>query len=785
MVAKSIDRVGVLGAGIMGTGIACHLANAGLEVVLLDIPPPDGKGGRNAFAEGALAKAKKGKPSPIFHASMFDRIEVGNLEDDLGKLASCQWVVEAVKEDLGIKQRLFAQLEEVCGPDTIISSNTSGLPLAQLVEGRSESFKRRFMITHFFNPVRYMALLELVAGPDTDPLVQRRMAAFSEDVLGKGVVWGKDTPNFIANRIGTYAMLRCLREMDAQGASVELIDAVFGRPLGRPKSAVFRTADIVGLDLLVAVSEHCHEGLPDDPQRDVYDPPAWLREMVAAGLLGQKSGSGFYKKGKKSDDNPKGLDVFDRKEKAYRPLQKVRVDSLGRARNIDDLATRMKTVVFADDEAGKLAWPVLRDTLAYSATLVGEIADDIASIDQAMRWGFAWDVGPFETWDALGFRAVAERMQAEGLSLPGWVSARLSEGKESLYDAGGLGEVTAQKDPRRVDLTTLKARGAKVVKSNSGASLVDVGEGIFALEFHTKGNAIDADITTMILDGIDWVEENGRGLVIYNEGEHFSFGANLMLIFMLAQSQEWAKVEEASATLQRGVQRIRYARVPVIAAPHGMALGGGCEIVLAAGSAAGVRAHAELYTGLVEVGVGLLPGAGGTVNTLFGMLERLPDGAQIDTLQVVGQAFQQIALAKVSTSAEEARALGYLPQKAILSLDRRRQLHDAKWTAIGLAEAGYRPPAPRAFTLPGESGIATLRTMVHSMVQAGQASPHDAHIAGKIAHVLCGGAAGHTRRVTEQQMLDLEREAFLSLCGEPKSQERIQHMLMNNKPLRN
>ncbi|MEE2902366.1 MAG: 3-hydroxyacyl-CoA dehydrogenase/enoyl-CoA hydratase family protein [Myxococcota bacterium] len=785
MTTESIERVAVLGAGIMGTGIACHLANAGLEVVLLDIPPPDGKGSRNAFADGALKKAQKAKPSPIYHKGLFGRIQTGNLEDDLGLLSECQWVVEAVKEDLAIKQSLFTKVEEVVSESTIISSNTSGIPLAQLIEGRSESFVERFMITHFFNPVRYMRLLELVSGPNTSQDVKDRMEAFAQDVLGKGVVWAKDTPNFVANRIGTYAMMRCLKEMETQGLSIEEVDAIFGRPLGRPKSAVFRTGDLVGLDLLMAVTEHCYEGLPNDPRRDMYKASSWVHDLVAAGNLGQKSGSGFYRKTKKSDDNPKGLEVWDYKTGAYRAIQKVRISSLGVARNQDELTDRLNTVIWAEDEAGKMAWPVLRDTLAYSAELVGEIADDQLSIDNGMKWGFGWDSGPFETWDALGFAKVAEKMKAEGVELPTWVTEKLQAGDSSIYGEGGTGALIAQSDAKRTSLTTRKAQGAKVVMSNSGASVIDIGDDVCALEFHTKANAIDADITAMLFEAVDYAEANAKGLVIYNEGEQFSLGANLMLIFMYAQQQQWDQCEEASRTLQNAVQRIRYAKVPVVAAPHGMALGGGCEIMLAAGSGAGCRPHAELYTGLVEVGVGLIPGAGGTVNTLFGLLERIPEGAQVDITPFVGKAFEQIAMAKVSTSAEEARGLGYIPARAQITLDRSRQLHDAKAYALGLYNSGYRAPKPRAFRLLGESGIATLNTMVQGLVQGGQATEHDALIAGKVAHVLCGGASGHVRKVTEQEMLDLEREAFVSLVGEQKSQDRISHMLMKNKPLRN
>jgi 3-hydroxyacyl-CoA dehydrogenase len=784
-VASHIDRVGVLGAGIMGTGIACHLANAGVEVLLLDIPPPDGKGGKNAFAERAMVQALKASPKPLFHPSRAQRITPGNFEDDLGKLSGCQWVVEAVREDLAIKRELFAKVEKAIGPSTVVTSNTSGIPLALLTEGRSADFVQRFLITHFFNPVRYMKLLEIVSGPKTDPEVVKRMAAFCEDVLGKGVVFAKDTPNFVANRIGTFAMLRCLKEMETQGASVEEIDAIFGKPLGRPKSAVFRTADVVGLDTLALVAKNCHENLPKDPERAIYQPPKWLMEMVDKGMLGQKSGQGFYKKSKKTESNPKGLDAWDIREKTYRPLGKVRIESLGAARNIDDLGERMRTVAFAEDRAGKIAWPVLRDTLAYAMRMLGEIADDVPSIDAAMRWGFAWDVGPFETWDLLGFEKVAARMEAEGVQLAPWIQELRKSGAPSIYAALAKSGKAPKRDPKRLDLKTLKSDGAKVVKSNSGASLVDVGDGVFALEFHTKANAIDNEVGQMIADGTAWVEENGRAMVIYNEGEHFSVGANLMLIYMYAQAQDWKSIEGAVNGLQQALQRVRYAKVPVVAAPSGMALGGGCEVCLSTGSAAGLVPHAELYIGLVEVGVGLIPGAGGLMHTVFGFLDGLPNGAEIDPLQIVGQAFRQIATAQVSTSVEEGRALGYVPKKASVTMDRRRLLHDAKAYGIGLYESGYRPPVPRAFKLPGESGIATLRSMVRSMVQAGQATEHEGKIASKLAHVMCGGPGGHTRAVTEQEMLDLEREAFLSLCGEAKTQERMAYMLTNNKPLRN
>ncbi|MBI2376394.1 MAG: 3-hydroxyacyl-CoA dehydrogenase/enoyl-CoA hydratase family protein [Deltaproteobacteria bacterium] len=784
MVRARIDRVGVLGAGIMGTGIACHLANAGAEVVLLDIPPPDGKGGRNAFAIRAMELALKANPKPLFHPTRAERIAVGNLEDDLQKLSSCQWVVEAVKEDLGVKRALFARVEEVIGPDTIVSSNTSGIPLAAMVEGRSEAFRKHFLITHFFNPVRYMKLLEIISGPGTDPKAVEILATYVSDTLGKGVVYAKDTPNFIANRIGTYGMMRVMNEMDAQDATIEEIDAIFSRPLGRPKSAVFNTGDLVGIDLLLAVAQHCHEGLPNDPQRAIYETPEWVKDLVRRGQLGRKTPDkgGFFKKADKTPDNPKGLVVWDRKTQAYRPSGKIRIDSLGAAKSIDDLGERLRTVVFANDRAGRIAWPCIRDTLLYSARLLGEIADDVHSIDNAMKWGFAWDSGPFETWDLLGFRKVVEKMKADGATLPAWVAKAYDAGAQSIYGSQPAAFAT---DPRRASLADRKKAGAKIIKSNFGASLVDLGDEVAALELHTKANAIDADVGQMLVDSIDWAESNGRGLVIYNEGDNFSVGANLMVIYLLAQQKDWVQLEAAVNQLQQALQRIRYARVPVVAAPHQMALGGGCEICLAAGSGAGLVPTAELYMGLVEVGVGVIPAAGGVTNSVFGAMERITEGAELDPLPILGQVFKQIATAQVATSAEEARALGYVPLTARISMDRRRQLHDAKQLVIGLFESGYRPPLSRSFKLPGESGIATMGTMVRSMVAGGYATEHDAKISMGLAKVVCGGAAGHTRKVTEQQMLDLEREVFLSLAGEEKSQARMASILTTNKPLRN
>jgi 3-hydroxyacyl-CoA dehydrogenase len=790
---KPIRRVGVIGAGVMGSGIAAHLANAGLHAILLDIVPPNltpnlsaekgDRAARNRFAAGGLEKALKARPAAFFHPANARLVEIGNTEDDLDKLASCDLVIEAIIEKMEPKRALFERLE-AAAPQAIIASNTSGLRIAEMVEGRSAGFKQRFLVMHFFNPVRYMKLLELVVGPETSPVTLARVRHLGEDVLGKGVVIGKDTPNFIGNRIGTHAMMAAIHQMITDGLAPEDVDAITGQAMGHPRSASFRTGDIVGLDTLVHVADNCFASLTGDEERAVFEVPAYIRTMVERKLLGDKTKGGFFKKGKDG-----AIETFDPVKLEYRPKSgdeavKKAVKSIEK---VEDPAARVKKLVADPGKAGQLAWKVISRSLAYAARRVGEIADSVVAIDEAMRWGYNWELGPFETWDALGFVETADRMEKDGIELPASIKSMRHAGATSFYKGSQVFDLLQDKyvdnpaDPRTATLSVLR-RGPKPVLSNDGAEAWDLGDGVLGLTFKTKANSLDADVIGMLGQAVTKAEEDFRALVIANQGEHFCVGANIFLVAMAGTQKDTAALRNVVQTLQETVQRVKYASVPTVAAPYGMTLGGGLEICFACSA---VQAAAETYAGLVEVGVGLVPGGAGNMNMLWRALEGVPEGTHVNVFEYVAQVFKNIALARVATSAEEAKALGYFRKTDGVSLDRARQLTDAKARAIGLAEAGYHAPTPRAYRLPGESGIATLHMMVDTLVAGGQASEHDALIARKLAVVLCGGPGGASREVTEEEMLALERETFVTLACEPKSLERIQFMLLNNKPLRN
>jgi 3-hydroxyacyl-CoA dehydrogenase len=789
---KPIRRAAVIGAGVMGSGIAAHFANAGIEVLLLDIVPPNlsdaekkNRAARNRFAASGLEKAIKARPAAFYSKERARLVSVGNVEDDLNKLASVDLVVEAIIEQVEPKRALFEKLEKVVKGDCIVASNTSGLRITEMMAGRSASFKQRFLVMHFFNPVRYMKLLELVVGPDTSAETLDRIRGLGEDVLGKGVVLGKDTPNFVGNRIGCQAMLTTIHLMLEDGLAPEDIDAITGEPIGHPKSASFRTTDLVGVDTFVHVAENCYASLTSDEDRKVFEPPAFIKAMVEKKLLGDKTKGGFYRKAKDGS-----VETLDPKTLAYRPRggDKEIKNKCKELAAIEDVGERLRKLFADDGKTGRFAWKVLSRSLAYSARRVGEITDDITAIDDAMRWGYNWELGPFQTWDAIGFEAVLGRMKKDGVALPPSIEKMRASGAKSFYTADGRvfdllkGEYRAKPaDPRTVTLPALRKGNAPVLK-NDGASAWDLGDGVLGLTFATKANSIDADVIKMVEDSVAKAETDFRALVIANQGEHFCVGANLMLVVMAAQQKDWEQIRSMVKSMQYGMQRLKYASVPVVAAPFGMAVGGGLEICLGAGD---VQAAAETYAGLVEVGVGLIPGGGGNMNLLWRALEGTPDGATVDTYAIVTQMFKNIAMARVATSAEEAKTFGYFRRTAGVSFDKARLLADAKARAIGLAQSGWHPPAPRAYVLPGESGMATLAMMIGTLVDAGQASEHDAKIATKLAEVLCGGVSGGAHEVTEDEMLELEREAFVSLCGEPKSQERMQYMLMNNKPLRN
>ncbi len=653
-----------------------------------------------------------------------------------------------------------------------------------MLEGRSDAFRSNFLVMHFFNPVRYMKLLELVAGEETDPATMERMTVFGEDQLGKGIVVGKDTPNFVGNRVGCHSMTLTMQKMLEHGLTPEDVDAITGLPMGHPKSASFRTADMVGLDTMVHVSDNCYAALPDDPERDAFKIPDVVRTMVKKGILGNKSRGGFYKKTRE------GILTFDPDTLEYRPKGgdadiKKACKELG---GIADVRERVRKLVADEGKPGEVAWELLSRSMSYSANIATEIADDIEAIDDAMKWGYNWELGPFETWDALGFVATYERMKSDGIKLSDAVHQMVKSGAKSFYtDDGtmydlGKGEyVRREVDPRNQSLAEAR-RGEAAVFSNRGLEAWDLDDGVLGVTFKTKANSIDQDIVDGLFAAIDVAERDFEAIVIYNEGPHFCVGANLMSVVMSAQQKQWEQIRATCQGFQAATQRIKYASVPVVAAPYGMTVGGGLEVCLAADA---VQGFAETYSGLVEAGVGLLPGGAGNLNMLWKALGTIPDGANVEPLHLVSRVFENIAMARVAGSAFEGISFGYFNAGDQVSFDKERLLFEAKSRAIGLARAGYQPPRPRAYRLPGESGIATLQMMIETLVAGGYASEHDGLIASKIAHVLCGGVGGHSHLVTEAEMLELEAEAFISLCGEPKSQERMQHMLMKNKPLRN
>jgi len=777
----------------MGSAIAAHLANAGIRVRLLDLPGDPAKGQRrNHAAEAGLEAARRSKPASFFSPRFETLVTAGNFDDHLADAAKSDVVIEAVIENLAVKQGLYQKLE-AAGGEAIVTSNTSGLRIAELMQGRSADFQRRFCITHFFNPPRYLKLVEIVAGAATSPETIARAEELCGRLLGKGLVRAKDTPNFIANRIGTFAMMRTMAEAQQHGYTVEEVDMIFGPASGRPKSAIFRTADVVGLDTLAHVTKNCYDALPADERREVFALPDVLKQLVAQKWLGSKTKQGFYKK---VGDQILQLDL---KTLAYVPQTKPRFPSIGATRGVDDVDERLRRLLAGDDRAAALARTITYETLIYAANRLGEIADDVASIDSAMRWGFGWEQGPFQAWDALGVKATAAKMEAAGYEVPGWVKEQIAAqgegmrfyrpaaagGQEQLGQRGGFTAVP--EPPRQLSLDRVRAakRGAGTaeVERNPSASILDLGDGVFCLEFHAKLNALDPDIVTLMGKAVDRAEREGVGLVIGNDApEAFCAGANLFSLLVALGQGNFAAVEEMVVNFQNAAQRTRYARVPVVAAPFGLALGGGAEVVLGCQN---VRASAELYIGCVEVGVGLIPAGGGCMEMAARASARATDDPLFDLLALVKVPFETFARARVSTSAEEARDLWFLRAHDGVSMARETLIADAKETVLGLARAGYRPPPPRRIRVIGESGGATLRSALHSLAGVHQISEHDAKIGGHLARILSGGAVPAGSSVSEQAMLDLEREAFLSLCGEQKTRDRIQSMLQTGKPLRN
>ncbi|NTX01153.1 MULTISPECIES: 3-hydroxyacyl-CoA dehydrogenase/enoyl-CoA hydratase family protein [Myxococcus] len=792
-----IRKVAVLGAGVMGSGIAAHLANSGVRALLLDIVPPKAAPGedtstkafRNKFALGALANMRKQKPSPIMSEQVFTAIEVGNFDDDMAKIADCDWVIEVVKEDLTVKQALFEKVEKHARKDAIISSNTSGMSIVGMTQGRGAAFKKNFLVTHFFNPVRYMKLLELVAGTETDPAVMKTIHRFGEEVLGKGIVYGKDTTNFIANRIGVYGMMRTIAAMGPAELSIEEVDKIFGPAMGRPKSAVFRTADIVGLDTFVHVSKNCYDTLTQDEEREVFAIPGFLQKMVEKGMLGDKSGGGFYKKDKSSGG--KEILALDLKTLEYRAQGKVRFESLGAAREVENVKERVAVVLNGTDKAAKFAEQVTLDVLAYTSRRIPEIADDVVNVDRGVRWGFGWDLGPFEVWDAYGVKKGLARMKELGLKPAKWVEDMVATGRESFYGVEGgkdtywdipTKSVKVVPENARTQRVEYLKRGNKKVAGNDSATLWDLGDGATLLEFHTKMNSIDDQIIEMMNTALDETEKNFKGLVIGNDGSNFSAGANIVALVWAAKSGQYEDIRKLVTGFQAVNQRMRYSPVPVVTAPFNLTLGGGSEVTMGGNA---VQASAELYMGLVEVGVGLIPGGGGNMQLLRNVYGAYSTDKDFDPLPFLKKVFLAIGTAKVATSAEEARELGFLSLTDGISANRDFLLSDAKARVLGMADAGFRAPRPTRFRLGGPSGYATIDMMLYDMEMNGQVSAHDRKIGQKLARVLTGGDTSTSALVTEEKLLELEAEAFLSLCGEEKTQDRLTFMIEKGKPLRN
>jgi len=792
----------------MGSRIAAHLVNAGLPCILLDIVPPNlpadaPAADRNKIVRAGLDAAKKSKPAAFFTASLAEKIAIGNFDDDLARCSEADWIIEVVAENLEIKRKLLSRVAQFRKPGAIVTTNTSGLPVHLIAEGMSEEFQQHWAGTHFFNPPRYLKLVEVIPGPKTSNEVIETLSEFCSRRLGKGVVVAKDTPNFIANRIGTFSMLNALRLMGTLGMTVEEVDACTGPAVGWPKSATFRTADLVGLDVLVHVVKNIYETAPNDESRESYRVPALVEEMAKRGWLGDKTGQGFYKKVKGAGE--KEILTLDVNTLEYRPRQKARFGSLEMGKAIEDTRERLRALVGPvlegqkGDKAQQFLWGGLSEMCLYAARRVPEISDNVADVDRALRWGFGWELGPFEILDAIGVKEFAAQVQKEGRALPPVIEKVLASGRKGFYESekgtttvfdvsrGGAKKV---EEPQGVIILKSLKEAGREVDRNSGASLIDLGDGVVCCEFHAKMNAIGADLIAMMHKGLKRLETDFEAMVIANQAVNFSVGANLMLVLVAAQEQEWDELHMAVKQFQNINLALKYAPKPVVAAPQGMALGGGCEVSL---HAAKIQAAAEAYIGLVEVGVGLIPGGGGTKEMLIRANEHAAGGEDLDLFHALNPIFEAIATAKVGTSAEECRDLGYLRREDGVSMNRDRLIGDAKEVALAMVRGGYKPLAASwqegalrtQIKVLGEPFLAAAKLAIHMMMRGGYASEYDAHVGRKLANILAGGALTVPQMVSEQYVLDLEREAFVSLCGEKKTQERIAHTLKTGKPLRN
>jgi len=799
-----IRKAAVLGAGTMGAGIAAHVTNAGIPTLLLDIAPSEltpeetQKGislespvVRNRVVSSLFDAAKKLKPAPFMLGDNAKLITVGNFTDDMPKLKECDLVIEAVVENLEIKHKVFAQVEKYRKPGSVIASNTSGIPIASIAEPFSDEFKKHFLGIHFFNPPRYMKLVEVIATQWTDGVVACKIFGFLDQRLGKGVVGAKDRPNFIANRIGTFGLMATVHEMLAMGFTPTEVDQMTGKAIGHAKSATFRTSDLVGLDVLVHVNKNLYPAIPEDEDRDIFQIPELVSQMLERKLLGDKTKGGFYRKTKDAEGKTEILEL-DLNTFEYKLQTKSKFPSLDAAKQNDDTASRINKLVWGDDRVGQFLWKTMSRTFRYSANRIPEIADTIGEIDNAIKWGFGWEVGVFETWDAVGVVESVDRMRAEGQAIPANVEKMLAAGATSFYknENGNLsfydlvaGEYKPLPErPGVVVLKSVKERTG-VIKTNPGASMIDLGDGVACLEFHSKMNSIGGDTVAMMNFALDEVEKNFKGLVVGNQGGNFSAGANIMMLLLAAQEEEWDDINLMVRSLQNAIMRLRYSAKPVVVAPYGLTLGGGCEMSMHGNK---IRAAAETYMGQVEVGIGVIPAGCGTKEMTMRAMDAAKKTPDADPLAFLKKTFELLGMGKVATSAQEAREWGFLRDSDSISMNGDRLIADAKQEVLNMDASGFVPPVKRedVFVL-GESAQAAMKLALHMMKRGGYISDHDELIGKKLANVMSGGTMNHPAEVSEQYLLDLEREAFVSLCGERKTRDRIAAMLKTGKPLRN
>ncbi len=800
----TVRKAAVLGAGTMGAAIAAHLSNAGIPTLLLDIAPreltPDEEAKgltlespqvRSRIVSGLFEASKKMKPAPFMLPKNANLISIGNFADDMPKLKDCDLVIEAVVENLEIKHKLFADVEKHRKPGAVVATNTSGIPIDSIAEPFSDDFKAHFVGVHFFNPPRYMKLVEVIPGSKTSGEIACKVSGFLDRRLGKGVVPAKDRPNFIANRIGVFGMMATIHEMIEMGFTPTEVDQMTGKAIGHASSATFRTSDLVGLDVTAHVTNNLYPAVPDDEDRDVFKLPDLIQTLLDKKLLGDKTKGGFFKKSTDAEGKRVILEL-DLNTFEYKPQEKTKFPSLEAAKAIEDRAKRVKTLVWGEDRVGEFLWKTSSRVSRYAANRIPEIADTIVEIDNAIKWGFGWEIGVFEAWDAIGVKESVERMKKEGQAVPESVEKMLASGAEAFYktengerfyyDLVGGSYKPMPERPGVMVLKSIKERTG-VIKSNPGASLIDIGDGVACLEFHSKMNSIGGDTVQMMNFALDEVEKNFKGLVVGNQGGNFSAGANIMMILLAAQEEEWDDINMAVHALQQAIMRLRYSPKPVITAPYGLTLGGGCEIAIHGNR---VQAAAETYIGLVEVGVGLIPAGGGTKEMTMRAMDAAAAAPDADPLNFLKKTFEILGMGKVATSAQEAKSWGFFREVDAISMNGDRLIADAKQEVLNLDLSGFVAPVPRQDILVmGEPVEAALKLALHMMKQGGFISDHDALIGKKLAHVMSGGSMNHSTTVSEQYMLDLEREAFISLCGERKTQERLAAMLKTGKPLRN